>query len=122
MRKIGTEFAAEIGARNNAYVDFVAELSEDTGRRPPGAVSACFVNARTHSDIGLDAVGKVDKLFPFELEWQVAGIGVLIGNLLDQRRIVPGLQVGADLAGAGAMQVANKLEGVGRTADRKIED
>ena len=122
MREVGAEFAGEIGARNNAYVDFVAELGEDTGRRPPDAVSARFVDARAHSDIGFDAVRKVDELFAFELDWQVAGIGVLIGNLLDQRRIVPGLQVGADLASAGAMQVADELEGFGRAADRKIED
>src|ERR1700719_3885995 len=122
MREVGAEFAAEIGARNNTYVDFVAEFGEDTGRPPPDAVSARFVNARTHSDIGLDAIRKMDELFAFELEWQVAGIRVLISDLLDQRRIVPGLQVGADLAGAGAMQIADELEGLGRAADRKIED
>src|SRR6202007_2947471 len=105
-----------------AYVDFVAELGEDTGRCPPDAVSARFVNPRADSDIGFDAVRKLDELFPFELERQVAGIGVLIGNLLDQRRIVPGLQMGADLADAGAMQIADDLEGFGRAADRKIED
>jgi hypothetical protein len=37
-------------------------------------------------------VRQLDELFPFELEWQVAGIGVLIGSLLDERRIVPGLR------------------------------
>jgi hypothetical protein len=64
----------------------------------------------------------MDELFAFELEWQVAGIRVLISDLLDQRRIVPGLQVGADLARARAMQIADELEGFGRAADRKIED
>ena len=122
MREIGTGFAAEIGARNNAYVDFVAELGEDTGRRPPDAVSARFVNPRADSDIVFDAVRKLDELLPFELERQVAGVGVLVGNLLDERRIVPGLQMGADLAGTRLMQVADKFEGFGRAADRKIED
>ena len=72
MREVGAEFAGEIGARNNAYVDFVAELGEDTGRRPPDAVSARFVDARAHSDIGFDAVRKVDELFAFELDWDDA--------------------------------------------------
>src|SRR5271163_3109164 len=122
MPEVGAEFAGEIGARNNADIDFVAELGEDAGSRPPDAVSARFVDARAHSDISLDTLRQLDKLFPFELEWQVARIGVLVSNLLDQRWIVPGLQVGADLASAGAMQIAHELECFGRAADRKIED
>jgi len=70
----------------------------------------------------LNTARQSDELFPFQLEWQVAGIGVLISNLLDERRIVPGLQVGADLAGAGAMQIADELERLERAADRKIKD
>src|SRR5437588_4114633 len=102
-------------------VAFVSEFGEDAGGRLSDPVSARFINARAHSDIAFDATRQLNQLFPFELEGQIAGIGVLIGNLLDQRRIVPGLQVCADLAGARAMQVADELECFGRAADRKME-
>src|SRR5437868_5957840 len=122
MREIRAEFTGEIVARDHAHVDFVSEFGEDAGGRLSDPVSARFINARAHSDIAFNATRQLNQLFPFELEGQIAGIGVLISNLLDQGRIVPGLQVCADLAGAGAMQVADELECFGRAADRKIED
>ena len=117
----GAEFAGKIGARNDAHVDFVAELSKYTVRSPPDTVSACFVDARAHSNIRFDAVRQLDQFLPFELEREIAGIGVLIGDLLDQRRIVPGLQVSADFARPGAMQITKKLVCFGCAADGVIE-
>ena len=38
--------------------------------------------------------------FPILHEGQIAGVGILIRDLLDQGRIVPWLQVSADFAGA----------------------
>src|SRR5207244_8239711 len=82
MRKIGSEFTGEIGARNNAYVDLVAELGENPASRPPDAVSARFIDARADPDIAFDTVRRLDQLFTFEIEGQIAGTAVLVGHLL----------------------------------------
>ncbi len=80
------------------------------------------LQVRSDSDIFLNAAGQLDQLLPFELEREVARIGVLVRYLLDQWRIIPGLQVGPDFAGARAMQIADKLVRLRRAAYGIIED
>src|SRR5206468_7331911 len=122
MGEIGAEFAGEIVAGDDAHVDLVAEFAEDTRRPPADAISPGLVDAWAYPEILFDAASQLDQLLAFELERQVAGIGVLVGDLLDQGRIVPGLQVSADLAGTGAMQIADEFVCFGRAADGIIEN
>src|SRR6516165_4802733 len=122
MREIGPEFAGEIGAGDDAHVDLVAELCKDVRRCPADPISARFVDAWTDPDILLNAEGQSDQLLPFELERQIAGIGILVRHRLDQGWIIPGLQMGADFADPRVMQIADELVCLRCAAHWVVED
>jgi hypothetical protein len=122
VREIGAELAAEISVRNDADIDFIAEFGEDPRSRVSDAVSTRFVDPGSHADILFNAVGQPDQLLALQVGGQIAGIRVLVGDPLDQRRIVPRLQVGADFASTRTIEIADELVGFPRAADRVIED
>ena len=122
MQKIGTEFAAQIGARYDAHIDFISQLGENARGCRPDAISARLVDARPYAEICFDRARQLEQLFSFQLKRQVAGVGILVCPRFDKGRIVPGLQMGADFASSCAMRLANELVRLRRAADRVVED
>jgi hypothetical protein len=111
---------AEVGTWDHANIDLVAEFGENARRRAANAVSAGFINAWSYSDIFVNASGQLDQLLPLKFRRQVPRIGVLVRLLLDERRIIPRMEMSSNFASARLVQIAERLEAFGRAADRVI--
>src|SRR5262249_19302649 len=122
MGEVRAKLRRQISAGDHAQVDLVAEIGEDALRRSADTIAAGFVDPRSCADVLLDYPAQLDKLLLLQCKRQVAWIGVLISLRFNKGRVIPGLQMGPDLARARAMIIADNLIGLWRAADRIVQD
>ena len=120
--EIRAELPPQIGAGQNAGIDLVTEFREYSRRRQSHPISTGFVDPGLDADI-LDNRGRQPNQFlAFHFGGEIAWIGIPVGDLLDKGRRIPGLQMRADLANTGFIEVANDFIAFRYRTDRIVHN
>ena len=94
---------------------------DDVGRVRAEAVAPGLVGGRAHRERRLDRLHQPQDLLPLQRRRQVAGIRQRLGGTRHEgreRRRHPGVELGADVAGAGRHVVAQDRDGGGIGGER----
>ena len=107
--------------RQDAAIHCVAQLVQDPWRVWTGAVAACSEQARTHTQVRFNAIGKVVDLTEFELFGQIPPEGIAFADFLDFGWCDPGVQLRSDLATAVLQEFEQRLVARFLIRDRVID-
>ncbi len=107
LEKSGPRLPAQIGAGQNAGIDLVTEFREYSRRRQPHPISTGFVDSGLDADILDDCGRQPNQFLALHFGGEIAWIGIPVRDFLDKGRRIPGLQMRADLANTGFIEIAD---------------